>query len=301
MKSHTGILFTSVLMLGGLVSIGNVFALTFESTQDVSFTLNPTIRVTLSNNNMRINDLAPGNSNDSNIIKVTAESNAIAGYTLSSTVGNSTTYNTTNMTHTNGTSTFTNLNSNKASLSNFNDSTWGYSYAPCTTVECTNTPSWISGDITGTTNSGYNGLPLYNTENPTKLINATAPGSSAVKFKFGAKASSSQIAGTYSNVINFIGVGKIITTTYTINFNDPSSEATSGTLPSTQTGTSTTGAVEISSTQPQRDNYIFKGWCTEPTSDDTCSGETVQPGGTLALHTGTSNLNPAVNKTLYAM
>ena len=177
----------------------------------------------------------------------------------------------------------------------------GYSYAPCTTTECTNTTSWISGDITGTTNSGYNGLPLYSTANPIKLINATTPGSSAVQFKFGAKADTAQLAGTYSNVINFIGVGKVITTSYTINYNDPSGEATSGTMPASQTGSSATGAVQISSTQPTRTNYLFKGWCTEQTSDDTCSGETVQPGGMLGLHPGTTNLTPTVTRTLYAM
>ncbi len=299
MKRHTGILFTSALMLGGLVTINSASALSYESEQGLSFTLNPTIRITLSSDTMTINDLAPGSTSDSNIIKVTAESNAVAGYTLSSTVGNSTTYNTTNMVHTNGTNTFTNLSSNKATLANFDPSTWGYSYATCTTTECTNTPSWISGDITGTTNSGYNGLTLYSSSSPIKLINTTTPGSSAIQFKFGAKADTSQLAGTYSNVINFIGVGKIITTSYTINFNDPSGEATS--MPASQTGTSTTGSVQISSTQPTRTNYLFKGWCTAQTSDDTCSGDTVQPGGMLGLHPGTGNLTPTVTRTLYAM
>ena len=46
---------------------------------------------------------------------------------------------------------------------------------------------------------------------------------------------------------------------------------------------------------------MFKGWCTEQTSDDTCSGETIQPGGMLALHPGTTNLTPTVTRTLYAM
>ena len=289
--------FMIVAVFATIVFSGKVFALSYESEQGISFTLNPTISVTLSSNAMTINDLAPGNTSDSNIIKVTAESNAVAGYTLSSTVGNNTTYNTTNMLHTNGTNTFTNLSSNKATLASFDPSTWGYSYAPCTTTECTNTPSWISGDITGTTNSGYNGLPLYTTANPIKLINATTPGSSAVQFKFGAKADTAQLAGTYSNVINFIGVGKVITTSYTINYN---ANGGSG-APAQETGSSTTGAVQISSTQPTRANYMFKGWCTEQTSDDTCSGETVQPGGMLGLHPGTTNLTPTVTRTLYAM
>ena len=277
-------------------------ALSYESEQGLSFTLNPTIRVTLSSNAMTINDLAPGSTSDSNIIKVTAESNAVAGYTLSSTVGNNTTYNTTNMLHTNGTNTFTNLSSNKASLANFDPSTWGYSYAPCTTTACTNTPSWISGDITGTTNSGYNGLPLYTTANPIKLINATTPGSSAVQFKFGAKADTAQLAGTYSNVINFIGVGKIITTSYTINYN---ANGGSG-APAQQTGTSTTGAVQISSTQPTKTNNLFKGWCTVDNTSDpsTCTGtgaEIIQPSGMLGLHPGTGSLTPTVTRTLYAV
>ena len=291
MKRLVFSIFIATLIVGSALFNSSVSALSYESEQGISFTLNPTIRVTLSSNTMSINDLAPGSTSDSNIIKATIESNAIAGYTLSSTVGNNTTYNTTNMLHTNGTNTFTNLSSNKATLANFDPSTWGYSYAPCTTTECSNTPSWISGDITGTTNS------VYTTANPIKLINATTPGSSAVQFKFGAKADTAQLAGTYSNVINFIGVGKVITTQYTINYN---ANGGSG-APAQETGSSTTGAVQISSTQPTRTNYIFKGWCTEQTSDDTCSGETVQPGGMLGLHPGTTNLTPTVTRTLYAM
>ena len=301
MMKNMKLSFAIVAVFATVIFSSKVFGLSYESEQGISFTLNPTIRITLSSNAMTISDLAPGSTSDSNIIKATIESNAVAGYTLSSTVGNNTTYNTTSMLHTNGTNTFTNLSSNKATLASFDPSTWGYSYAPCTTTECINTPSWISGDITGTTNSGYNGLPLYSTANPIKLINATTPGSSAVQFKFGAKADTAQLAGTYSNVINFIGVGKVITTSYTINYNDPSGEATSGTMPASQTGSSATGAVQISSTQPTRTNYLFKGWCTEQTSDDTCSGETVQPGGMLALHPGTTNLTPTVTRTLYAM
>ena len=276
---------------------GDASAVTFESTQGVSFTFNPAINITLSSNTMSINDLAPGNSADSNIIKITIESNAIAGYTLSSTVGNSTPYNTTSMIHTNGSNAFTNLSSNKATLSNFDPSTWGYSYAPCTTTECINTPSWISGDIEGTTNSGYNGLPLYTSSSPIKLISTTAPGSSAVQFKFGARADTTQVAGIYNNVINFIGVGKVITTQYTINY-----DANGGTgAPAQQTGSTDSGAVQISTTQPTRTDHTFKGWCTEQTSDDTCSGDTVQPGGMLALNPGTGSLTPTVTKNLYAM
>ena len=62
-------------------------------------------------------------------------------------------------------------------------------------------------------------------------------------------------------------------------------------------GTTTNGAVTISSTEPKRTNYIFEGWCTVTTSDATCSGTTLRPGEVYALNT----TNSSVTLNLYAM
>ena len=279
---------------------------TFESAQGISFTFNPTVKITItggtgaSSDGLTIDNLTPGDYKDSNIITVTAGSNSPLGYTLSSTVGSST-YNSTELRR-GGTETankFTNLTTNKASLSAFDPGYWGYSYS-------TNSGStWISGDIVSGTSAGYNGLPIYTTASPIKLINSSTASESSVQFKIGARATSSQTSGTYSNVVNFIGVAKVVTTTYTINYNANAGSDTVTNMPTPNPlqGTDTTGnaAIQIPSNVPVRANYMFKGWCTSQTSDDTCSSDVVQPGGYVALNPGTSSATATVTKNLYAM
>ena len=107
---------------------GNVKAESYESSVGLSFTLNPTITLTVSGD-LSINNLSPGDYKDSNIITVTAESNAVSGYTVSSTVGSSSNASTElRKDGTDTTNKFTNLTTNKASLSAFdeNNNTWGY-------------------------------------------------------------------------------------------------------------------------------------------------------------------------------
>ena len=191
-----------------ILPVANTSAESFQSSESVQFNLNPSISINISGN-LVIESLTPGDYKDSNVITVTAESNAIAGYSLTSTVG--TINNASNELRLDGTSTtnkFTNLSSNAATLANFNDNNWGYSYSLCSTTECTNTPTWVSGD-TGNTTSGYNGYTYDSSTSTsgtiTHLVSSTN-GSSAIQYKIGAKASGAQLAGNYINAINFIGV-----------------------------------------------------------------------------------------------
>ncbi|MBR2766726.1 InlB B-repeat-containing protein [Candidatus Saccharibacteria bacterium] len=302
-----------VLLVVSLVSFtcitffgSNTSAETFESEQGISFTFNPAVKITITggtgatSDGLTIDNLTPGDYKDSNIITVTAGSNSPLGYTLSSTVGSST-YNSTELRR-GGTETankFTNLSSNKASLSAFDPGYWGYSYST------DSGSTWISGDIVSGTSAGYNGLPIYTTASPIKLINSSTASSSSVQFKIGARATSSQTSGTYSNVVNFIGISKIVTTNYTINYNANAGSDTVTNMPTPNPlqGTDTTGnaAIKISSNVPVRTGYMFKGWCTSQTSDDTCSSDVVQPGGYVALNPGTSSATATVTKNLYAM
>ena len=303
----------AMLLVAGILSFTSTdlfsrdaFAETFESAQGISFTFNPTVRITITggtgatSSGLTIDNLTPGDYKDSNIITVTAGSNSPLGYTLSSTVGSST-YNSTELRR-GGTETankFTNLTANKASLSAFDPGYWGYSYS-------TNSGStWISGDIVSGTSAGYNGLPIYTTASPIKLINSSTASESSVQFKIGARATSSQTSGTYSNVVNFIGIAKVVTTTYTINYNANAGSDTVTNMPTPNPlqGTDTTGnaAIQIPSNVPVRANYLFKGWCTSQTSDDACSSDVVQPGGYVALNPGISSPTANVTKNLYAM
>lgn len=283
----------------------NTFALSFESEQGLAFTFNPTVSLTVSGD-LSINNLSPGDVKDSNIITITASSNTVPGYTLYTNVGNTTyNYRDLRISSNDTTNIFSPLSSTATTTSDIAAGQWGYSYS------LDSGSTWINGSV-GSTTTGYGALPLYNDNNnhatDIVLADTNTNSTTTLQFKIGAKANTSQLAGTYTNIVNFIGVGKVVTTNYTIDYNDPSQEATN--MPSvppdaqaTHSGTDTegNGAVKISSTIPTRTNYIFKGWCTTQTSDDSCSGDTVQPGGYLALNPGTSNPNPSVTKTLYAM
>ncbi len=203
------------LVAMGLLGTSSVSAVTFSSDVPVSFTFNSVISVQLSSADIYIiNDLAPGDASDSNIITVGADTNAAFGFQLSTTVGikngTSALVNTNDSTY-----TFTNLSTNKATLANFSDNTWGYSYCANTAANCNGgSGTWVSGSV-GSTTAGYNGLPLDNNTNADErgnggvtLISTTGTEGEqkTVQFKIGAKASNAQASGAYTNTINFYAV-----------------------------------------------------------------------------------------------
>ncbi|MBR3052139.1 hypothetical protein IKG60_00775 [Candidatus Saccharibacteria bacterium] len=202
-----GLSLVPLMSLATLTTTIPASAVTYQSTTDQSFTLNPTITLSLTGGNLSIDNLTPGYSSDSNIVTVNVSTNAGYGYYLSATAGTPSTN--TNLTHTTATTnTFTNLTSNKPTLSDFSDNTWGYSY--CNSAnDCTNNANWVSGDL-GNTSTGYNGLPLDQNNNGStgiKLLNPTTIASSgSIQFKIGAKASTTQVAGTYTGTVNFYAV-----------------------------------------------------------------------------------------------
>ena len=194
------ITFGLVIMLFTFVTMSSAFAESFQSTEQVQFTFNSTISVNITGGDLVIESLTPGDGKDSNIITVTTSSNAAAGYNVYGSVGSDTITNT-NLTHTNGSNTFTSINTTTA-LNNFQDNQWGYAYST------DSGSTWVSGNV-GSTSVGYNGLPLYNGTDKTAgvlLASTTTPISSSFQFKIGAKAAGTQVAGNYTNVINFIGI-----------------------------------------------------------------------------------------------
>ena len=125
-----------------------------SSSANASVTVSNTINLTLTGGDLVIDNLTPGNASESNIITATITSNSPYGYHLSATTGTST--GTTSLINTADSNfSFTNLNANKASLNDFSDNTWGYSYST------DNGTTWISGDY-GSALAGYNGLALDN-------------------------------------------------------------------------------------------------------------------------------------------
>ena len=263
------------IITAGSYTMNNANALTYQSPVDMQFTFNPTVSINVSGD-LIIPDLAPGSSSDSNIITITAGSNDAHGYKLYGTVGSSSSnYTDLRLSSSNTTNVFTNLSSNKAALSNFSDNTWGYSYST------DSGSSWVSGSV-GSTSSGYNGLPLYNSSNNASgviLASTSSASETSLQFKIGAKAASTQVSGTYTNTINFIGVGNVVTTTYSLNYVDASGEGT-GLPASLSSQTTNDGVITLSDTTPTRTDYIFKGWCDTNNSSDptTCTGTTYNPG-----------------------
>ncbi len=167
------------------------FAVTYSNDVNVRFTFNSEINIVIDSADIEILDLAPGTSSDSNVVGITISTNNVVGYTASATVGNST-YNTTSMTHTNGVDSFTSIATDASQASLNTDNTWGY------TTSLDNGSSWAN----------LSGLPIY-TETPKEIATTTSPANDAIKFKINAKASTSQTAGDYKNVINFTVVANV--------------------------------------------------------------------------------------------
>ena len=263
-------------------------ALTEQQDVEVRFTFNPSLAVDVSGD-LIIPNLTPGYYEDSNTISVTSRSNAMFGHKLYATVGDSTrAYTDLRLDPTNSTNVFAQLSSTAAALSNFSNNQWGYSYST------DNGSTWGSGDYSSLT-TGYGGLPLY-TNTGVLLYETNEPSNGAdIRFKIGARASSDKLAGTYSNVINFIGTVNVVITNYTISFVDDAGEATS--LPVSQSGTTSTASIELPTTVPTREFYDFVGWCDQALTNDTCSGTVYAPGAIYPI----ANPATAANITFHAV
>ena len=256
---------TSLISCGIIIGSSNpASALTYQSTVNPSFTINPSVTITLSSADLVISNLSPSTASDSNVVTITAQSNNSTGYVLNTTVGNNTTYNTTNLVFNNTnsnpdpsnpvTDNFTSLDTTDSisTLSNIAAGKWGYSYS-------TNS---------GSTWSNYSGLPLYSTTTPKELVSTNTPTNSTVEFKIAASAKNNQTAGEYNNIINFIATvnpgpyqpapiacasGKIC-----YNPNADPSEVTDSMGDQSITTTATTASLWASNFQ--RPGYGFAGW-----------------------------------------
>ncbi len=290
------IIFPSLLFL---LPTSVVSALTYQNSVDVEFTINPSISINLSSNDLIIDNLTPGNSSDSNVITATVSTNAGYGYYMSATAGTSSTN--TNLTSPTG-SIFTNLSSNAATLSSFPDNYWGYSYST------DDGSTWISGSQ-GNTNTGYDGLPLDNDDSGATGIILTSTdsftNSGSVKFKIGAKASSTQASGTYTNTVNFYAVanpeptlGPVDCNPGKICYNVNSLTTTEGTMGMQEKDDSDENiadgsTVTLLASNFSKQGYGFAGW--SDTYD--YSGNLYGPQETITAPTGTT----ANGLSLYAI
>ena len=316
MKRLTGLLKIVCLVTLGVV-VGGVAvwhvsgsdeagALNYKKNQRIDFTFEPTLKLNISGD-LTIANLSLGTNGDSNIISVETGTNVPTGMLLTATVGSSNSpYNTTGLV--NGNNSFAALTGSAASLdsSDFGVNKWGYSY--CVENCSTNSGVWRSGDIDSVSvTTGYAGLPLYNGVNPLKLVNTNDITDEIFQFKIGAKASTAQASGEYTNVINFVAVTNVVATNYTVTFyngagasNWPSnvSGVVSGGLSSVSLGVLD---AEDKIVAPTKEGFIFEGWCTEVTNNGDCAGNVYQANETYPITDVGATANNPLTIGLYAM
>ena len=171
-------------------------ALTFKSSTPISFTFNPTLTLSISGD-LEIDELVPGTQADSDGIQIDVSTNVAGGYYLTATVGSSSTDNRlTNQDNPNYFFESLSTDADLPDMSEANDNTWGYASA-----------------LGGGDRSNYSGLPLDADDTGATgavLLDTTGPsqGPNFIIFYIAAKASATQPAGIYSNVINFYAVSK---------------------------------------------------------------------------------------------
>ena len=179
------------LAIFGLFSGAKVSAVTYTSEATVQFKIKSEITINIDEADIQILDLAPGTSSDSNVVGISISTNNLVGYTASATVGSAANAST-NMTHSNGTNVFASIDIEDSLPTLTTDNTWGYS------TSTDNGTSWAN----------FSGLPIY-TDTAKQIAATDSPSNDAIKFKINAKASTSQPAGDYTNVINFTVVANI--------------------------------------------------------------------------------------------
>ena len=271
-------------------------ALDYQTEFDLQFTFDPTVSIGIIGPGLSIDNLTAGHSADSSVVTITAGSNDVNGYTVYANMGDST-HNYTDFRISSGDSVNVFSAATAVSLASMESGRWGYSYS------VDDGEHWGYGNIGGSTatTGGYGVLPLFNGSSHTGdvvLADTNNANSSMIKFKIGAKAANNQMPGTYSNVINFIGVAKVSTTSYTLNYNANGSSVTN--MPTTPVSGTTSFArplVTLEDKIPVRSGYTFVGWCDEATNDGTCSGVVTQPGRTYKLDVSSAS----VTVNLYAM
>ena len=211
MKRLEGVVLLGIITIVGVLGIsGSSSALEYQtnpSTGDNPVTLKFEFGSTLTINtdgNIAISNLTPGTANvSSSSYRVTVNTNNVAGYTLTATVGCSSgtdCYN--NKTLSDGTNTFSMVTSTSGTALTAGE--WGFA---------------TSGSATATS-SVFKTLALYSDTTPTtlnKTKNATGTaydstyiGNNTTPFQIGAYAANNQVAGTYTNVINFSAVANPI-------------------------------------------------------------------------------------------
>ena len=146
--------------------------------------------------------------------------------------------------------------------------------------------------------------PINTTQTIDNTSTVTPAAGTTYDVAIGARIDNTAQMGTYTSSFTFAVVGNLTPYSITYNANAGSDTVTNMPSPNPMTGNvdQSTDTVTLSNVVPEREGYIFKGWCSTATNDDTCSGTTYNPdgGGTdLALTINQTSSSNSYN--LYAM
>ena len=260
------------------IILGFALNLFFAST---AFATSPTLNLSLSSGTVSLELVALDNAGtfaSSNNLSISASTNNYSGYTLSI---SSNTANAPLNGPLNGVNTETldsiglvsGVTSTGISADVFSNSSntqynnkWGYKPSKRNSIDNTNflpAPS-ITGDVLDVTSSANDVVNTYT-------------------MSIGARVTPTTLTGTYSNTFVIAAVANLINYSITYNANDGNNGADTTNMPITnpQTGSvdTNTTTVTLSSSIPERDGFVFQGWCTVQVADDaSCTGTEYQPG-----------------------
>ncbi|MBQ6410284.1 hypothetical protein IJI18_03510 [Candidatus Saccharibacteria bacterium] len=202
---------TCGILMGGLATAQGASAvITYEKSSDVQFTFDPVLSLTLTGQptgfsypGYLISNLAPGNTAVSNTVNVKVDSTSSAGWRLAASVGGTsketpaTSYSGTDLTLSGGGDSFAMIASGTSSLS---AGKWGYTLDGGTTY-------MDLPDSTGTAKT-INMTADY-AGNPASASYAGDTSGDGTDTQIGAYAKTTQVSGSYKNVVNFAATANI--------------------------------------------------------------------------------------------
>ncbi|MBQ9018367.1 hypothetical protein IJ117_01255 [Candidatus Saccharibacteria bacterium] len=226
-------------------------ALKYQDNVDVQFTFNPSMSISFSDDGaLDMGTVAPGQIGTASFT-ITVDNNSYAGYQLSATVGDGTTYTDGRLKNIDENMYIAAIASEGALPTNGSNSIWGYKTGETTYAALpyiTDTPVILNKtiDASGTAASGY-------------------AGTNQTTFAVGAYVSDGQAAGEYSNLINFTATAQVIARTITVANGTNGTGASITKVGDTATSANTTsGAYEtgtvLTIAGSCNSGYTFAGW-----------------------------------------
>lgn len=195
------------LLAASVVLINVVYAVSERRDIDVEFVIEPSLTLTLSSDDVSIDNLIPGTADISNEITVSVSTNSESGYVMNATAGDITNNTTALLLREEETitDTFQSIAPGTPVQSITENRTWGYSINHGST---------------------FSGMPLFtDTEHVEQISTSETPAIDEIPFLISARADLFQLPGEYRNIVTFTATANpvpdtIETVRYMQDFND---------------------------------------------------------------------------------